>query len=63
MPRFGSRFLAEKVAKLVREVEALPPEKKKHICTRYAQTVDQGQRDISRNAGLHQFLTNASLEK
>ena len=57
-----NRSLAEKVAKLVREVEALPPEKKKHLCRRYARTVDQGQWDISRNAGLHQFLMNASLE-
>jgi hypothetical protein len=50
------RLLAEKAAK---EVETLPPEKKKHICRRYAETVNQGQRDISRNTGLHDFLMNA----
>src|SRR5262245_45666093 len=52
-------FLAEKAASQVREIEALPPEKKKHICGRYVETVNQGQWDISKNTGLYNFLMNA----
>jgi hypothetical protein len=53
------KFLAEKVAASIREIDTLPPEKKKHICGRYVETVNQGQWDISQNAGLYNLLMNA----
>src|SRR5215510_920381 len=52
-------LLTEKVAQSVREIEALPPEKKKHICGRYVETVNQGKWDISNNTGLYNFLMSA----
>lgn len=52
-------LLAEKVAQSVREIETLPPEKKKHICGRYVETVNQGKWDISNNTGLYNFLMSA----
>lgn len=54
-----NKFLAEKVAAMVREIEALSPERKNHICGRYVQTVNQGEWDISKNTGLYKFLMNA----
>lgn len=52
-------LLADKVAEFVREIEDLPPEKKKHICERYVETVNQGKWDVRENAGLYNFLMNA----
>jgi len=54
-----NQMLTDKVNSAVREIEALPPEKKKHICGRYVETVNQGQWDISRNTSLYSFLMNA----
>ena len=54
-----NRFVADKVAIAVREVQSLPREKKRHVCGRYLQTVNEGQWDVANDARLYKFLMNA----